>query len=140
MNSWKQKRRTRQASGENGCATFEASDGLETFTGVRVKKTVRTERVVRDEPPVKKTMNPFESKIVDEVVAEMVQPAEVVEDRSLAIALFNSEGKHVFSIQRATDVETQALVLELREWLRSGMERVLERTEKSRELAKAAGN
>ena len=81
----------------------------------------------------------FESKIVDEVVAEMVQPAEVVENNTLAIALFNSEGKHVFSIQRATDVETQALVLELREWVRSGMERVLDRTQGLKAFAATSG-
>ena len=75
-------------------------------------------------------------QIIDEVVAEMVQPATVAEDGRLAIAMFNSEGNHVFSIQRVTDEETKKLVGELREWLRGGMERVLERAQG---IAKAAG-
>lgn len=68
-------------------------------------------------------------KIVEEVAAEMVQPAEVVEGGQLAVALFDENGKHIFSIQRATDQETRQLAVDLRLWLQGGMERVLERAQ-----------
>jgi len=74
-------------------------------------------------------------QIINEVVEEMVTPAYVEEDKSLAVALFDSNNKHVFSIQRITDEETKQLVLDLREWLKGGMEKVLERNS----LAKAVG-
>lgn len=78
----------------------------------------------------------FESKIVDEIVEAMVQPATVAEDSRLAIAMFDAAGKHVFSIQRETDAETVRLVGELRAWVRQGIEQALERT---KGLAKAVG-
>jgi len=74
-------------------------------------------------------MREFESKIVDEIVAEMVQPATVAEDGRLAIAMFDANNNHVFSVQRMTDVETAKLVGELREWVRQGIEKALERTQ-----------